>query len=268
MTTVSHFKSSAESDAFGRLRVGNPQTVFDSKQIFDNLPLFWDDQEVSGTGTDSTHSQPNARSRLSVDTNAGKRVRQTFQRFNYQPGKSMLVILTAVLGAGTSGLTQEVGYFDDNNGLFFRCDGGVLSVVVRSKATGFVVDTVVNQADWNIDKLNGAGHSGITLDLTKTQIFFLDFEWLGVGRVRFGFYLNGQPVYCHEVLNTNNLGVVYMSTPNLPVRYSIENDGTAAAANLDHLCSSVISEGGIRDNGVLQHQSTAGAVVSMAATVR
>jgi hypothetical protein len=91
---------------------------------------------------------------------------------------------------------------------------------------------------------------------TKSQIGFFDYEWLGVGRVRFGFYIDGQPIYCHELLNTNNLSVVYMSTPNLPLRYSIENDGTGPAASLVHICSSVASEGGVNELGVLRHRDS------------
>ena len=251
-------QDSPSVDAFARLRVSVPTTIFDSKQTIDNAPLFWDDQEVSGATTTSTHSKPYARSRLGVALNtAGKRVRQTFQRFNYQPGKSQLIILTGVMGTGASGITGEIGMFDDNNGLFFRNDDAVMSVVVRSGVTGSPVDTVVVQSSWNKDKMDGTGVSGITLDFSKTQIFFMDFEWLGVGRVRFGFFVAGKPYYCHEALHANVLDSVYMSTPNLPLRYSIENDGTGVASTLDHICSSVAVEGGVQDIGIVKYVSTA-----------
>ena len=240
-------------DAFGRLRISNPTTLFDSKQIYDNQPLLWDDQEVSGSGTSSSYSLNEARTRISVGAStAGKRIRQTFMRFNYQPGKSQLIVMTGVMGAGLSGITQEIGYFDDDNGMFFRCEDGVLKVVCRTKTSGTAVDVEVIQSDWNINKMDGTGDPGFNLDLSKTQIFFFDIEWLGVGRVRAGFFLDGEPYYCHEFLNANVLDKVYMSTPNLPLRYSIENDGTGIAANLDHICATVISEGGSQDTGVLR----------------
>lgn len=253
------FGDSPSIDAFARLRVSNPVTLFDSKQIFDNQPLFWDDQEVSGSGTTSTHSVDAARTRLGVGAStAGKRVRQTFQRFNYQPGKSQMIIMTGVLGVAESGITQRIGMFDDDNGLIFSCIDAGMYVTRRSKASGTSVDVDVAQADWNIDKMDGTGASGVAMDFTKTNIFFIDFEWLGVGRVRMGFVIDGVPVYCHEFLNANQLDVVYMSTPNLPLRYSIENDGTAGASTLDHICSTVISEGGSDDLGVLRYGSTDG----------
>lgn len=252
-------------DAFARLRVSNPTTLFDSKQLYDKQPLFWDDQETSGTGTSSTFSAPNARTQIAVGaTTAGTRVRQTFQRFNYQPGKSMLIFLTGVLGTAESGITQRIGYFDDDNGLIFNCEDAVMKVTRRTNVTGSAVDNDVAQADWNLDTMDGNGPSGVTLDFTKTQIFLIDFEWLGVGRVRMGFVIDGIPIYCHQFLNTNILTEVYMSTPNLPLRYEISNDGTGGASTLDHICSTVISEGGQQRNGILRHFDS-GSVSSLAA---
>jgi hypothetical protein len=137
-----------------------------------------------------------------------------------------------------------VGYFDERNGLFLQASGTTLSFVRRTFTSGAAVDNVVPQSSWNIDKMDGTGKSGITVDVTKTQILIMDLEWLGVGRVRYGFVIDGLIYYCHELNNANNLSVVYISTPNLPVRYEIGNDGTGAASSLVHICSSVVSEGG------------------------
>ena len=172
----------ANFDAFARQRISNPETLFDSKQIFDSQPLFWDDQEISGSGTSSTYSKPNARTRLAVSAStAGVRTRQTFMRFNYQPGKSQLVIMTAVMSdASSQGISARVGQFDDDNGLFFVAEDVTIKVVLRTSTSGSAVDTKVSQTNWNIDKLDGTGNSGVTLDPTKTQILFIDYEWLGV----------------------------------------------------------------------------------------
>ena len=251
------------SDAFGRLRVSNPQTIFDSKQIFDNSPLFWDDQEVSGGGTTSTHSAAEARTRLGVSaTTAGKRVRQTFMRFNYQPGKSTLVFMTARMATAASGISAAVGLFDDDNGIFFKMDGTTLKIVRRTSVTDSPVDNEVAQSAVNGDPLDGTGVSGHTLDPTKTQIMWIDIEWLGVGRVRTGFVIDGQFILFHEFLNTNVLSTVYMSTPNLPLRYEIENDGTGVASDMDHICSTIMSEGGIQDTGIVRCSSTSTTIIN------
>lgn len=234
-------------DAFSRLRVSNPKTLLDSKQIFDNQPRTWDDAEVSGSGTTSTHSVDTASSTMGVAaTTAGKRVRQTFVRLNYQPGKSHLIFCTGTLekSGGGSGIKRAFGYFDDENGIFLQDDEGTMQIVRRSHVTGSTVDTEVNQTNWNLDTMDGNGDSGITLDFSKAQIMVTDLAWLGVSRVRVGFTVGGKIIYAHEFLQANINAGVYMSTPNLPIRYQIENDGTGAASTLEHICSSVISEGG------------------------
>ena len=248
-------------DGFSRFRVSEPKSIFDSKQLWDNLPWLWDDQEVSGSGTSSTHSTDTASSVMAVSaTTAGNRTRQTLMRFNYQPGKSQLIFMTVTLNVsgGGVGITRGVGVYDDNDGIFFLDDEGVFKVVLRSSVTGSAVDTKVAQTSWNLDKMDGLGASGSTLDLTKSQIMVIDYEWLGVGRIRMGFVIDGMIIYCHEFLNSNLIAGTYMSTPNLPLRYEIENDGTGVVSSMDSICSSVMSEGGQETLGITHHLSTGG----------
>lgn len=253
------------TDAFGRQRVSDPEMVFNSKQVFDNQPLYWDDIQESGSGTSSTYSSSTASSTLSVSAStAGKRTRQTFMRFNYQPSKSQLIFITGILKAsgGGTGIITRMGYFDDNNGLFLECNAGVINLVRRTYTSGSPVDNTIPQSSWNLDKMDGTGASGITLDFTKTQIFMMDFEWLGVGRVRFGFNIEGVTHYIHELSAANDLTTVYMSTPNLPLRYQIINDGAGVASSINCICSAVISEGGREEVATNSYISTGGASVN------
>jgi len=241
--------SEGQIDAFGRQRVSAPETIFDSKQLFDNSPLLWDDQEVSGGGTGTTYTQNRASTSISVgDTTAGKRIRQSFRSFNYEPGKSQLIFMTFTGMGGAAGIVKEVGLGNDGNGVFFVNDEGTLKMRIRSSVGGVATNTDVEQSAWS-DPLDGTGDSGFTIDPSKSNILFIDLEWLGVGRVRTGFVIDGLIVPVHAFNNANNLDSVYMSTPNLPLRYSIENDGTGAADSLEHICSSVISEGGTQSVG-------------------
>ena len=263
-----YFSDSPAIDSFGRLRVSNPTTLFDSKQIFkdvtlpntvENSPLFFDNQETFGTGSTTLFNLNTACTTLSVASgSASTRVRQTKMRFNYQPGKSVLIFKTLVLGDHVKGVTKRDGYFDEKNGLFLEDDGENYNLVVRSYVTSGSVDTKIPQSEWNLDTLDGNGVSEISLDFTKTQISVLDFEWLGVGRVRMGFVINGLINYVHEFNNANRLPTVYMSTPNLPLRCEISNDGTGSSGSIVQICSSVISEGGTNDLGVLRYASTNG----------
>jgi hypothetical protein len=241
-------EAQAYRDAFGRLRTSEPKTLFDSKLIVADMPtLFWDDQQISGSGTSSTYLQSDARIRLAVsNATAGTRVRQTFRRFNYQPGKSHTAFMTFNFNGGVASVIKRAGLYDSNNGVFLQLDGTTLSFVVRKAG----VDRVYPQSGWNLDRLDGGGYSGFTLDLTKAQLFYFDFEWLGVGSIRLGFVLDGRILIAHQIDHANIETSVYTSTPNLPMRYEISNTGAGAATSMDCICCTVTSEGGLDDTGV------------------
>lgn len=221
-------------DAFGRSRVSQPYTNFDTKFLYDKLPLLWDESVTGGT---STHDATNACVNLVVTTSGHSVIRQTKARFNYKSGKSQLYLFTGVIGTPTTNVIRRVGCFDADNGLFFELNDSTLYVVVRKSG----VDTKVAQSAWNVEKLNGTDWHGITLDMTKAQIFVIDFQWLGVGDVRFGVFVDGECHYCHMSHTANTNDSVYMSTPNLPIRYEITSTG--GSATLKQICSSCISEG-------------------------
>ena len=230
-------------DAFGRARFSQPYTLFDSQNRYAKNDLF---SETTATGGAVTYIADESTVNLTTTTSSGSEVvRQTYRSFPYQPGKGLLVMNTFVIGAAQENQRVRVGYFNTENGVFFELDGTTLYMVRRTYVTGTAVDTRVPQAEWNGDKLNGTGDSALTIDITKAQIFWQDFEWLGVGSVRTGFIINGQTIICHTFQNANNLDRVYMTTAILPVRYEIRNTGvTANAGSLRQICSTVISEGG------------------------
>lgn len=248
------------TDAFGRVRVSDPATLFDSQHQYTSQPLYWDAQ-ATGTGT-STHLPNEASVRLSTGGTASgaKMYRRTKAYFRYQPGKSQFIAMTFVLGAATNNLRRRVGYYDSNNGIFVEQTGSGASVVRRTYTSGSAVDNVVAQDSWSIDRFDGTGPSGVTLDWTKTQILVIDLQWLGVGRVRVGFYVNGVLYYAHEFLNANNLSLVYMTSANLPLGYEIENTGITAGTNtMDCICCQVSSEGGFADERGLKFSAANGA---------
>ena len=231
-------------DAFGRIRVSEPFTLFDSQNRYLKDPQF--DEALTGGGT-TTFVANEGVVDMDVTTASGdKVVRQSKRRFPYQPGKSLLVFATFVMDDAQTELRQRVGYFDDNNGVFLQLDDDELSFVLRSYVTGSVSDTrKVTKSNWNVDKFDGTGPSGLTLDITKAQIIFFDFEWLGVGSVRCGFVINGKFYLAHIYNNANLNTTTYMTTAILPVRYEIEAKAAlTSAAKLKQICSTVISEGG------------------------
>jgi hypothetical protein len=230
-------------DAFGRLRTSGPYTLFDSQNRYVKNDLF---DETTATGGTVTYDANASTVLLNVTTSSGSSVvRQSYRSFSYQPGKGLLSLNTFVMDTAKANVRTRVGYFNEQNGVFLERDGTTVNIVRRTYTSGAAVDTVVPQSSWNGDKLDGTGDSGYTLDLTKAQILWEDFEWLGVGSVRVGFVIDGGYIVCHTFQNANNLTSVYMTTAMLPVRYEITNTGVAASAStLKQICSTVISEGG------------------------
>ena len=249
------FANTPNIDAFGRLRVSNPFTLFDSSHRFADNGLW---STATATGGAATFNSAQGLVDLAVTAASGSEVvRETTKVFSYQPGKSLLVLSTFVMSAAKTNLRQRVGYYETNNGYYLELDNTTVSFVERSFVTGVVVNTPVAQASWNVDKMDGSGPSGVTLDLTKAQILFMDLEWLGVGTVRIGFVIDGNFYVCHKFQHANIITSTYITTASLPLKYEITNTGaTSGASTLKQICSTVLSEGGYELRGSQQAVGT------------
>ena len=249
------YTNSTNIDAFGRLRVSNPFTLFDSSHRYADNNLW-----STGTATGGTASFSSSQGliELTVTASSGSEVvRETTKVFSYQPGKSLLVLSTFVMSPAKTNLRQRVGYYGTQNGLYVQLNDSTLSFVERSFVTGVVIESVVNQSAWNVDKMDGTGPSGIVLDITKAQILFMDIEWLGLGTVRMGFVINGNYYVCHKFHHANIITSTYITTASLPLRYEITNtNATSGASTLKQICSTVLSEGGFELRGAQQAVGT------------
>ncbi len=237
-----------QTDAFGRIRMSSPFTLGDYKHLYGLDPNFIDYTVNGGT----VAFQPNkACARLTTSNNSSSRVvHQTKFYHHYMPGKSQQILSSFNFYAATLNVTKRTGYFDDNNGIYFEQAGdGTLSWVIRSYTSGAPQEVRKTQNEWNIDSCDGQGGSLFTIDINKTQLAFIEFQWLGVGSVTVGFVHDGAYIPCHMFHHSNNLSTVYMSTPNLPVRCEILNTGTTTGAYFDQICSTVASEGGYVEAG-------------------
>jgi len=238
-------------DAFGRQRVSNPFTLFDSSHRFKDNSLW----STATTGTASATFDVNeGLVDLTVDNSINSEVvRETTKVFSYQPGKSLLIMNTFVMEPSKTGLRQRVGYYGDSNGIYLELANSTLYIVKRTSVSGVLVDTRIAQSSWNNDTLDGTGASGITLDISKAQISYMDIEWLGVGSVRVGFVINGAFILCHVFYHANEITSTYITTASLPLRYEIKNTaGTSGNSTLKQICSTVISEGGYELRGLQQ----------------
>lgn len=238
------------TDAFGRLRVSEPLTLFDSQHRYVENGKW----ATANNGTSNTQHVP---AESSINMNVGTAnndyvYRETRRVFAYQPGKSLLIMNTFAMNEPKANLTQRLGYFTTDNGIYLENDGTTNYFVLRSNSTGTITETKIAQSDWNVDKFNGTGYSSQLggehasgINVTKTNIFWTDVEWLGVGDVRCGFVVDGKPLPAHIFHNDNIQTEPYMTTACLPVRYEIKNTGdTTSNSRLKQICSTVISEGG------------------------
>lgn len=238
-------------DAFGRLRVSEPFTLFDSSHRYRDNNL-WATSNTSNTTI--VFSENEGVVNLNVDTTANSEIiRETTKVFSYQPGKSLLIFHTFAFAPAQTNLRQRAGYFGANNGMYIEQTGTTINFVERSLVTGTMSETRVAQANWNVDIMDGTGPSGRILDLSKAQILWMDVEWLGLGSVRMGFVIDGEFVLCHTFHHANIVTTTYITTASLPLRQEIKNIGTTANNSTQkQICSSVISEGGYQLNGLQQ----------------
>jgi hypothetical protein len=256
-TVIGGGDGSPAYDAFNRLRVSNPLTIFDSKNVMSKNTLF--DESTSGSGSVSYTANKSTVNLNVTEVSGDKVIRQSKRVMSYQPGKSLLNLNTFVKNTLTANLKQKIGMFDANNGIFFYADGTTLKIVRRTYVTGSPADTEISQSSWNGDKLDGTGASGYTLNPTLATILFMDFEWLGMGAVRVGFVIDGKFIVAHTFKNANSLSTVYMQTANLPIRYEIETADTLASGTytLQQVCSTTMIEGGYAPEGVREMIGTA-----------
>ncbi len=236
---------SAQLDAFSRLRVSNPYNLFNAHFDYDLNPLLFE-QVVSGTGATLTHDSTNRSALMTFSSTptGGSSFMQSYEYFRYQPGKSQLVCIAFNFVASVANCLKFAGYSDGVNGIEFQNNGSVNQFVIYSPTSNG--NQTVTQANWNLDKLDGTGKSGITLDITKQNLLFLDAQFLYSGRCRIGFFFGGQIVYAHEFKHANLIASPYIAQASLPVRAGMTCTDTVSTT-MSFTCCSVIAEGGKDD---------------------
>lgn len=225
-------------DGFGRLRVSSGTTLGDYVFAYDALPNDFSTKLVGNATVGHDEDRhclvltcPSGAPGATFEdtTNVDTVAHTTNTYHHYFPGFSHTAIMTVALAnTSVTGCTRNWGYFDSKNGYMFRNDddSGKLKLVVRSNASGSVVETVIEATDFNGDKVDGTGESQMNLRLQDDNIYWIDVQWLGAGRVRFGTYHRGQRVVIHEHYHegdTLNAGKPSAQTGSLPICYAMTN---------------------------------------------
>ena len=230
-------------DAFGRERVSSPVELFSSKQQVQLDLAYWTVSN-SGTGAATTYATNAASTTLTSGTLAGGfSTVETRTYWPYFAGRSTQCYFTFNFMGGVSGVYKNVGLFDENNGIMLRMSGTTMCIVTRTYTSGAMVETVIPQSSWNIDQLNGAGPSGYTINPALTQIGFIDYEYLGVGRIRIGISTDTQQFYIHQITNVNQRVGAWASKSNFPIRYQIINGvAQSSAPIMSMICADINTE--------------------------
>ena len=234
-------------DSFGKLRVSGATILGDYTFKEGLLPGMFAGRRI-GSAT-ITHDDVVHCAVLANTTASGDIAAFTSNVYHhYFPGISQLAVMTVACGdAGKAGLTRRWGYFDASNGFMFAQVNGVFRCQVRSDRSGsaaLIAD--VAQADFNVDKLDGTGPSGMNIALTDDNIYWIDIQWLGAGRVRFGTYYQGQRVICHEYYHEGNGGLPHSTSGSLPVCFAQANTSTTASSSeMRAWCAAVLTEASI-----------------------
>lgn len=228
-------------DAFSRLRVTNINGLWDAQLTYDLQPLLFE-QITNGPGATVAHdsTERGALMTFSSTTTGGLSYLQSYSHIRYQPGKSQLVFISFNFVTSVADCLKFVGYSDGTNGIEFQDDGGTIQWKVYSGTTAG--DQTADQSSWNLDKLDGTGPSGVTLDLTKVQLAVIDFQALYVGRIRVGFDIGGDIIYVHQFLDANVLAYSWIQSANLPVRAGMSCTGTVSTT-MYYYCCAVSTEG-------------------------
>ena len=234
-------KDGANLDAFSRLRVSEPVSLFSVQCQYNSAPLIME-SGATGTGVAPAHSANDRMVKLRATAGNGTSFIQSFQYIPYQPSKSHFIAVTGLFGAGVAGAVVDCGYFDAANGIILRQNGtSGMQIVRRYSTDGTLKEEVVSKASWNVNP-------SISFDETQTFILVIDLQFLGMGRVRCGFDLDGQIFYFHEFDNANHMIYPYMQTATLPIQMLLTATGTAGAKDCYFKCASVNSEGGLADD--------------------
>ncbi len=240
---IRFYEGNPQLDAFGKLRVTGATLL--GEYVFSSgiLPTQFANIVRNG-GTVSWDANTRAVLLTNTTANDSHTSHTSHTYHHYFPGSSQLYIATVALGDnGKNGLMREWGMFDDKNGFYFMQEDGDMGVGIRSNVTGSVQSVFIPQDEWNVDKADGTGRSQMILDVTKDNIYWIDVQWLGAGRVRFGTYYNGQRVVLHEYYHGNNFAYPLTAMGSLPVCvHQMNMTATGSSSEMRAWCMAVWTE--------------------------
>ena len=256
--------SNVTSTSKNRLQVTNPEIIFFNTFQYGTETDVWDTSTTSG-GT-ATHLASESAIDMAVTSTAGSQViRQTQNVMRYIPGRNANIAFAVRYETPVVGIRRRVGLFNGTDGFYFEDNGGDYACVITSSTSGSTVITRVARADWNGDKLDGTGPSGIVADPTAQQLISMSYEWYGAGQIIFQYVIDGQTIVIHKFNTGNILESPWCETPFLPIRLELTNvTGADGTHHLYQGSNSVFNEGSTQYYGVGESYLTSLSGITMA----
>jgi hypothetical protein len=233
--TVNTFSDGSPTfGSFGTLTVGQPHISRVYRFATGLEEDTWQTQ-ITGSATNTWEGNKTC-SLITCTTDISDKVQRTTNFYHpYVPGVGINIECTVQIGdTGKTGCRRRWGYFDDNDGFFFELDGTGFYVVRRSSTTGAPVETRIAQADFNRDSVDGTDSIGLNLDVSKGNMYWMDIQWYGAGRVRMGMYEpTGVRLTMHEFVHSNVADEYpFTRTATLPMRFEQENVGATISPSV------------------------------------
>jgi hypothetical protein len=244
--------SSGDYTSKNRIKVSTFETLFFNTFQFGKETDVWDEAVTSGGS--ATHDPTFSGVIMEVDSTEGAQViRQTRNVMRYIPGRSSELSFAIRLQTPVTGVRRRFGLFDENNGFYFE-DGGDGNYYCCIRSSSGPTLTRIPREQWNGDRLDGQGVSGITADPTAQQLVVFDYEWYGAGAVKIKFVIDGAAHTIHTFYHANRIPTVWCATPFLPIRVELTNvTGAAGTHRLFQGSNSLISEGEVGKLGIAQN---------------
>lgn len=222
-TVPTRIGKTSQLDPLGRIRTTALQATFEDVFTYDDRRLW---SSLATGGATILHSSAQRVYNLATTTASGDRLQfRTRIYHKSNPANSKILYITANFNDATTNNVKKLGMFDVDNGLFFQLSGSTLSVVIRTSSSGAPVDTVIPQSTWNVDKLDGTGASGVTLNPLLMQVYVIDYSHIGADRIRFGVMINGDITYVHQILLSNSISFAAPVAATLPIAFDNLNTG-------------------------------------------
>ena len=231
----------------GELKTSSPEVLFFNTFQYTIETDTWDTSNING-GTAVFSSNISGVVMQVTNQLNSEVIRQTRNVMRYIPGRSAELTYAVRLTTPVIGIRRRFGLFNGDDGFYFEDNGGDYACVFinsNGNDNGTPYIERVSRNDWNGDKLDGYGESGVNADAEAQHIVTFEYEWYGAGQIIFKFIINGHCIIIHTFNTANRLHFPWSRTPFLPIRLELKNTIGATGTHKLYQGSNSLSNKGL-----------------------